>query len=69
MYLKNETNSLVIVAGLPIAPGRVGEIDDHRYAEWRSASPANRRMLASLVEVSEEESGHVPPTIFDAPEL
>ena len=48
MRLKNIGSATLQVAGLGIAPGRVGEVGDHAYQAWLERAPVNRATAARL---------------------
>lgn len=51
MRVRNVHHGLVHVAGLTIAPRRVGEIDDSEWQDWLKRSAGNREVAASCLEL------------------
>ena len=52
MRIENPSAETVTIAGLAIAPGRVGEVEDDTVAAWLRQSPANPRKMAMVKQLA-----------------
>lgn len=53
MRVRNRHHGIVNVAGLSIAPRRIGTIDDDAWREWLARSTSNRELAARCLEIYE----------------